>query len=278
MRKRVLEGKLANVNEVTANVKLCEGLIEGEEMVINYTYTNLGKQVIILDIGAPVSLAGTAWMTQYLKEFELEIEDLKSFGCCQPFRFGPSKRYLSSKMVELPVMVKRLDGREDVLVVHTYLVDAEVPLLCGKRTLELWKFKLDSKRKVLEIEPEGCHKELAVIDTKGNHYGVVLETRGRNRDLLSLTKDEDCGDNVLFLEDSEGDLCSPKSVKQVHEINRHKKKEQLIAAYRNAGWLSPQLVKTIDSVVKQCKVCQKFEKSVARPRVTCPNQRRSTRW
>ena len=134
----------------------------------------------------------------------------------------------------------------------------------------MWKFKLDSKRKVLEIEPHGCHKELAVIDTQGNHYGVILETQGRNRDLLSLTNDEDCGDNVLFMEDAENEICSMKAVKQVHEINRHKKKEQLIAAYRNAGWLSPQLVKTIDNVVKNCKVCQKFEKSVARARVTLP--------
>ena len=76
MRKLVLEGKLANVNEVTgtANVQLCEGLIEGEEMVINYTYTDLGKQVMILDIGAPVSLSGVSWMTQYLKEFGLTLE------------------------------------------------------------------------------------------------------------------------------------------------------------------------------------------------------------
>ena len=168
MRKNFLEGKLANVNEVTANVQLCEGLVEGEEMVINYTYTDLGKQVMILDIGAPVSLSGTAWMTQYLKEFDLEIGDLKSFGCRQPFRFGPSKRYLSLKMVELPVMVTRLDGKEDVLILHTYLVDAEVPLLCGKRTLELWKFRLDGKRKVLEIEPHGCHKEF--ILKASNHY------------------------------------------------------------------------------------------------------------
>ena len=85
MRKLVLEGKLANVNEVTANVQLCEGMVEGEEMVINYTYTDLGKQVMILDIGAPVSLSGITWMTQYLKEFDLTIEDLKSFGCRQPF-------------------------------------------------------------------------------------------------------------------------------------------------------------------------------------------------
>ena len=266
MRKLVLEGKLANVNEVATNVQLCEG----EEMVINYTYTDLGKQVMILDIGAPVSLSGITWMTQYLKEFDLKIEDLKSFECWQPFRFGPSKRYLSVKMVELPVMVTRLDGKEDVLVLHTYLVEAEVPLLCGKRTLELWKFRLDGKRKVLEIEPHGFHKEFRVIDTQGNHYGIVLETRGQNCVLSALGKEENEEDNVLFLDDEKENLCSMKAVRKVHEINHHKKKDQLVAAYRNAGWLSPELVSTIDTVVKNCKVCQKFEKSVSRPRVTLP--------
>ena len=41
---------------------------------------------------------------------------------------------------------------EDVLVVQTYLVDVEVPFLCGKRTLEIWNFKIDGRRKVLEIQ------------------------------------------------------------------------------------------------------------------------------
>ena len=91
MRKLVLEGKLANVNEVTANVQLCEGLVEGEEMVINYTYTDLGRQIMILDIGAPVSLAGVSWMSQYLKEFDLTIGEMMSVRYNQPFVFGPSK-------------------------------------------------------------------------------------------------------------------------------------------------------------------------------------------
>jgi len=43
-------------------------------------------------------------------------------------------------MVELPVIVRRLDGKEDVLKVFTYLVDADVPFLCGKREMvERWK-------------------------------------------------------------------------------------------------------------------------------------------
>ena len=37
-----LDGKVETVNEVTANVNLCEeGFVVGEEMLINYTYTDL---------------------------------------------------------------------------------------------------------------------------------------------------------------------------------------------------------------------------------------------
>ena len=54
-------------------VNLCENAKEVEEMVINYTYKDLGRQMMILDLGAPVSIAGTSWMKQYLAEFDLEI-------------------------------------------------------------------------------------------------------------------------------------------------------------------------------------------------------------
>ena len=109
-------------------------------MQINYTYTESGKQMMILDIGAPVSLAGISWMTQYLQGFGLTIEQLNSIMCSQPFFFGPSRRYLSESLVELPILIMRMDGREDVLIIQTYLVDVEIPFLCGKRTLEGWNF------------------------------------------------------------------------------------------------------------------------------------------
>ena len=74
-------------------------------------------------------------MTQYLAEFDLKIDDMKSVKCNQPIVFGPSKRYISTSLAELPILISRMDGKEDVLVVQTYLVDAEVPFLYGKQTL-----------------------------------------------------------------------------------------------------------------------------------------------
>ena len=102
--------------------------------MIKYTYTDLGRQMMILDIGAPLSLAGVSWMTQYLQEFGLNIDDMKCVSCNQPFVFGSSRRYVSKLLVELPILVTRLDRKEDVLTLQTYLVDAEVPFLCGKQT------------------------------------------------------------------------------------------------------------------------------------------------
>ena len=128
--------KLIGQDPPPASVNLCEATEVPEDMVINYIYKDQGIQMMILDLGAPVSVAGIPWMKQYLATFDLEIENLKGVPCNQPFVFGPSKRYISKLMVELPILVTRMDGNEDVLKVQTYIVDAEVPFLCGKQTLE----------------------------------------------------------------------------------------------------------------------------------------------
>ena len=103
-------------------VNLCDEVEAGKELMINYTYTDMGRQMMILDIGAPVSITGVPWMEQYLEEFVIKIQDLKNVKCHQPFVFGPSRRYVSESLVELPVLVTRLDGRDDFLIIQTYLV------------------------------------------------------------------------------------------------------------------------------------------------------------
>ena len=133
-----------------------------------------------------------------------------------------------------------MDDKEDILTIQTYLVDAEVPFLCGKKTLEDWHFQINGRDKTLEISSltDGTRIQLQLIDTQGGHYGIVLETQKKNN---VLYLEDALGDEmgVLFLEDKEEELCSFKAVRKVHEVNRHKQKDQLIAAYRNAGWISP---------------------------------------
>ena len=48
-----------------AAVNLCKYTAVVEDMVMKYTYTDLGRQMMIPDIGAPVSIVGVSWMKQY---------------------------------------------------------------------------------------------------------------------------------------------------------------------------------------------------------------------
>jgi len=158
------------------NVNWCEEFEVNEEIRVNFT--EKGKQVMILDLGAPVSLAGNEWIKQYLEDHGLKLKDLKSFKCHQRHKFGPSKQYISKLMVELPVIVRRLDGKEDVLKVFTYLVDADVPFLCGKRELkDRWKSKIDTENNVLETKIDGKRKDFRIVGTGGNHVALEIEKR-----------------------------------------------------------------------------------------------------
>ena len=72
-------------------------------------------------------------------------------------------------------------------------MDAEVPFLCGKRTLEDWNFQISGRDKILEITSltDGIRIQMQMIDTQGGHYGIVLETQKKH--------------NVLYLEDGQGE-------------------------------------------------------------------------
>ena len=49
-------------SESAKAVNLCEITLSMEDMVINYTYTDQGRQMMILHIGIPVIVAGIPWM------------------------------------------------------------------------------------------------------------------------------------------------------------------------------------------------------------------------
>ena len=134
-----------------------------EEFVVNYT--DLGKQNTIVDSGSLVSLARKEWLVQYLKEFNLEIGEMKSVSCRHAFRFGFGKRFVREEMIEVPIVVEKIDGLEEVLKVQTYMVEVKVPFLLGKRTLKLWNSKVDMKNNVLETCIDGRTMNLRMTET-----------------------------------------------------------------------------------------------------------------
>ena len=197
-------------------------------------------------------------MDQYLKDHGLEVKDLKSSECYQIFRFGPSKKYISKIMVELPVIVRRLDEKEDVLKVFTYLVDADVPFLFGKREMvERWKSKTDTENKVLETKIEGKRKDFRIVVTGGNYVAIEIDKR-------------DLKEEEMFFAKEEENLNTFKAIRKVHEVTNHKSAEQLLKHYRKGELIGPDTVKLTKEVVRDCKICQKFGRSMVKPKVALP--------
>ena len=74
-----------------------------------------GEKVMILDVGAPVSLAERSWVQKYLREFGYEIEDMVSLKCYQVFLFGGiDKKHVSTKMIELPLVIRIMTRKEEI--------------------------------------------------------------------------------------------------------------------------------------------------------------------
>ena len=103
MLEKLSTTKVHKVSTQDTSVKsvnlCCQDIAEEMELNINYTYKDSGRQLMILDCGAPVSLAGISWMEQYLQEFKLTIDQMSSTPCNQLFVFGPSRRYISTSNI-----------------------------------------------------------------------------------------------------------------------------------------------------------------------------------
>merc|ERR1712112_489285 len=129
----------------------------------------------------------------------------------------------------------------------TYIVDADIPFLCGKREIkDVWKSTIDTENNILEVNIDGWVKKLRLITTSGNHMAI------------EMSKEED------------QKLQTLRAIRRVHEVNNHKSAEQLIKHYKTENLIGPDTIKTIKQVVQECRVCQKFSKSMVKPKIALP--------
>lgn len=65
------------------------------------------------------------------------IKDIVSSSCYQVFIIGGiDKRHKSRLLIGLPLMLRSMKGKNDVLRAQVYVIDADVTFLCEKKTLE----------------------------------------------------------------------------------------------------------------------------------------------
>merc|ERR1711889_47621 len=120
------------------------------------------------------------------------------------------------------------------------------------------EIKIDMENNVLKCKIDGEKKKFRMIGIGGNHVALEIE-KGDLRQ-----------EQILFTEENE-DMNTFKAIKKVHEVTNHKSVEQLLKHYRRADLIGPETVKTIKRVVRDCKICQKFGRSMVKPKIVLPN-------
>ena len=169
--------------------------------------------MMIIDIGAPYSLVGKEWMRKYLDEQKMEIDDLEKVWYSKRFRFGPGKIYQAETRYKIPFLVKSEDDTEVVLEADVYEVDASVPLLCGKDSLENWNVNIDLRERILGIkmqfDKKGENIRVKMEETKGEHYALKV----------AIHQELDDEKTVLLLENMD-DVTSYKKIKKSTPVNK----------------------------------------------------------
>ena len=232
-------------------------IIIDHAMEVHFTKEVDEVEAMIVDTGCPKSLVGKEWLDRYLRVNGMKKEDMGSQSCSQDFRFGNGPVFHSTEIISLPIVWKEKDTKDSFvkMVVEAYVVDAKnIPFLFGKNTQKEWNVDImhDNVMVINLHRP----KRFQLYDTDGGHRALQLYKCG------TWTTNE-----TVFFMKKEKDVKSYGKVKRIHEVTNHKGEEQLIWAYRNANLLTDEIKKTIRKVVINCKVCQKFKRSLGRPKV-----------
>ena len=83
---------------------MCNFVEEEYEVNIRLVNETKGMQMIV-DSGAPMSIATTKWMDRYLKSMEVKEDEITEKVCNRKFKMGENV-YLSNREIALPIRIK----------------------------------------------------------------------------------------------------------------------------------------------------------------------------
>jgi hypothetical protein len=205
--------KMDEMVKKTKTVGWVEEDIEEKEIEVKINGVMFMKEIkefqaMVVDTGCPKSLVGIQWLKKYLKMRNITKDQLKTKTCSQKFRFGPSGVYEAKEIMEIPITVKINDKEESFvkIKVNAYVVEAEnVPLLCGRNTMNEWGAILDMKTKVMKITDDEI-MEIKCLSTDGGHLVVKIQENE------CLEEEE-----VVLLLKEEKESHSVEKIKRIHE-------------------------------------------------------------
>ena len=245
------------------------------------------SQLIIIDSGCPRSLMGVKEFEKIKEVFEISGEiDVGE----EKFKFGPSRLYESRFKVRIPVYLEH-----SVIELEFFVVNGDIPILLGNDVMEPLKASIDLGQKKLKLKQVG--EEIKIEKTDGGHFVLLAKNfvehktpKHSDDDSINVRGSEaDAIMTVLFANLEQGDLekfhdavshqvfveialeeDEKIQVDKVHRYFGHRSGRRIWELFAKAGKLRGKKEEVL-SIISKCKICSKFKKAPARPKVAIPS-------
>ena len=212
----------------------------------------------VLDSGCGKTVCGHDWMETYLDTLdETELEEVKFEESSTRFKFGNGQIYTSSGRVIFPAVL----GEKQVLI-GSDVVNTEIPLLLSKSTMKKAKTVIDFEHDTVKMFGK---KVKLMYTSRGGHYCISL-----NKKVQASYESDSSMVYFVNLKKIKDFSTSEKSktAAKLHKQFCHCTGKRLKKLCVDAGVKDKEMLKLVEEVRENCKLCEKYGSTPPKPVVT----------
>ena len=213
--------------------------INEDQTFLNETYSGA-----LLDSGASATVCGRKWLEAFESTLTpTEKNELGEEVCFQSFKFGDGDPIISYLKKNIPVTI----CGEDIMLL-TYVVDSDVPLLLSRATMKKMGCTLDFVRD--EISVFGGKEKLII--TRSGH--MIIPFKGRAERLKTDDLCETDTSSTYVVKDGD----PKKTAEHLHRYFAHSSAQKIKDVVRESSVVGKEEVcANLDKIEKSCDQCIK---------------------
>ena len=213
--------------------------INEDQTFLNETYSGA-----LLDSGASATVCGRKWLEAFESTLTpTEKNELGEEVCFQSFKFGDGDPIISYLKKNIPVTI----CGEDIMLL-TYVVDSDVPLLLSRATMKKMGCTLDFVRD--EISVFGGKEKLII--TRSGHMIIPFKGKAERLKTDDLCETDTSSTYVV----TDGD--PKKTAEHLHRYFAHSSAQKIKDVVRESSVVGKEEVcANLDKIEKSCDQCIK---------------------
>ena len=228
---------------------------EIQDDLTKIVYSCESFSVAILDSGAPKSVCGTVWLSQYIDTLSPEDKlKVKYSPATNVYKFGCGSKSQAIHKVKFPAILGDID-----VMLKADVVKGELPLLLSRSCMKQANSELNFKDDTIEILGQTLNLQI----TRSGHYALPL---GRNKQLIVDSNRKPDLSITLHVKN----VTTEATALKLHRQFAHPPAQRLIKLVQNKGEECKDLIEAIKEISEKCQICKQYKRPQPRPVVGFP--------